>query len=32
MAEALNPDELEIVPGFQHERLQGWVPDLASED
>jgi hypothetical protein len=27
-----NPDELEIVPGFTHERLQGWVPDLASED
>lgn len=32
MAEILNPDELEIVPGFQHERLQGWVPELASED
>jgi hypothetical protein len=27
-----NPDELEVVPGFTHERLQGWVPDLASED
>jgi len=27
-----NPDELEIVPGFEHERLQGWVPTLASDD
>jgi hypothetical protein len=32
MAEVLNPDQLEVVPGFQHERLQGWVPELASED
>lgn len=32
MAEISNPDQLEIVPGFQHERLQGWVPELASED
>ncbi len=28
---ALNPDELEIVPGFAHEKLQGWVPTLADE-
>ncbi len=27
-----NPDQLEVVPGFQHDRLQGWVPDLANED
>ena len=27
-----NPDELEVAPGFTHERLQGWVPELASED
>ena len=27
-----NPDELEVVPGFAHERLQGWVPELASEE
>lgn len=27
-----NPEELEVVPGFTHERLQGWVPALASED
>ncbi|MBV8552319.1 MAG: hypothetical protein JOY54_13535 [Acidobacteriaceae bacterium] len=33
MSEPLaNPDELEIVPGFEHERLQGWVPTLASDD
>ena len=28
----LNPDELEIVPGFQHQPLQGWVPPLQSEE
>lgn len=27
-----HPDDLEIVPGFQHETLQGWVPSLASEE
>lgn len=27
-----NPDELEVAPGFSHERLQGWIPPLASED
>ena len=27
----VNPDELEVAPGFQHETLQGWVPELASE-
>jgi hypothetical protein len=26
-----NPDELEVAPGFQHETLQGWIPELASE-
>ncbi len=29
---ALDPDTLEVAPGAAHERLQGWVPDLASED
>jgi hypothetical protein len=24
-------DELEVVPGFERENLQGWIPDLASE-
>jgi hypothetical protein len=27
-----NPDELEVSPGFQHETLQGWVPELANEN
>jgi hypothetical protein len=25
-------DSLEVVPGFAHEKLEGWVPDLASEE
>jgi hypothetical protein len=28
----LNPDELEVAPGFQHEGLQGWIPELANEN
>ena len=28
----VNPDELEVAPGFVHETLQGWIPELASED
>ena len=27
-----NPDELEVVAGFAHENLEGWVPELAGED
>ena len=27
-----NPDELEVVPGFGHEHLQGWVPPLSNEE
>jgi hypothetical protein len=27
-----NPDSLEVVPGFAHENLQGWVPELAREE
>jgi hypothetical protein len=27
-----NPDDLEIVPGFQHEKLQGWVPTIANDE
>jgi hypothetical protein len=27
----VNPDQLEVAPGFQHETLQGWIPALASE-
>ncbi len=28
----VHPDELEVAPGIAHETLQGWVPELASED
>ena len=27
-----NPDSLEVAPGFKHEKLEGWVPELASEE
>src|SRR3981081_3215797 len=27
----LSSDELEVVPGFEHENLQGWIPQLATE-
>lgn len=27
-----SPDTLEVVPGFAHEKLEGWVPALAAED
>ena len=25
------PDEQEVSPGFVHEKLQGWIPELATE-
>jgi hypothetical protein len=25
-------DSLEVAPGFKHEKLEGWVPDLAGEE
>lgn len=28
----LNPDELEVAPGRHRESVQGWVPQLASEE
>jgi hypothetical protein len=28
---AHSSDELEVVPGFERENLQGWIPQLASE-
>jgi hypothetical protein len=28
----LNPDALEVAPGTVHEAVQGWVPELATED
>ena len=27
-----NPDQLEVVPGFGHQYLQGWIPTLCNED
>jgi hypothetical protein len=27
-----SPDSLEVVPGFAHEKLEGWVPELAGEE
>ena len=29
---ALDPEQLEVAPGTIHESLEGWVPDLASEE
>jgi hypothetical protein len=28
----LNPDSLEVAPGTVHDAVQGWVPELATED
>ncbi len=28
----LNPDQLEVAPGFVHEGLQGWIPEVAKEE
>ncbi len=27
-----NPDSLEVVAGFQHQKLEGWVPELATPE
>jgi hypothetical protein len=27
-----NPDALEVAPGTVHEKLEGWIPQLATED
>jgi hypothetical protein len=27
-----NPDALEVAPGTDHEQLEGWIPQLASEE
>jgi len=29
---AVNPDVLEVAPGTEHEHLEGWIPQLASEE
>jgi len=31
-AVGVNPDALEVVAGSEHEHLEGWVPELASEE
>jgi hypothetical protein len=31
-ADAMNPDALEVAPGTAHERLEGWIPELAGEE
>jgi hypothetical protein len=28
----LDPDKLEVAPGTAHEAVQGWIPELASEN
>jgi len=28
----LSPDQLEVVPGRQREAVEGWIPELATED
>lgn len=28
---SVDPESLEVAPGAAHERIQGWVPELASE-
>lgn len=27
-----NPETLEVAPGTRHEKLEGWVPELANEE
>ena len=29
---AADPDSLEVVDGFKHQQLEGWVPDLATPE
>jgi|SRR5689334_13955004 len=31
-ADAKNPDQLEVAPGFAKEKLEGWIPDVAGEE
>jgi len=28
----LNPETLEVAPGTHHEKLEGWIPNLASDE
>src|SRR4051812_49066037 len=27
-----NPDDLEVAPGTMHEKLEGWIPETATDD
>ena len=29
---ALDPEKLEVAPGFEHASVQGWVPELATDE
>ena len=29
---AMDPEKLEVAPGFAHASVQGWVPELASDE
>jgi hypothetical protein len=31
MSEFENPEILEVVPGFSHDKIEGWIPSLASD-
>ena len=31
-AATVDPDSQEVATGFQHENLEGWIPELANED
>jgi hypothetical protein len=31
-ANSLNPDALEVAPGSAHEKLEGWIPSLATDE
>ena len=28
----MNPEILEVVPGFSHDQLEGWIPPLATDE
>ena len=32
LPEVQNPDALEVAPGFEHAQLEGWIPELATDD
>lgn len=32
MSDIENPEILEVVPGFSHDQLEGWIPTLATDE